>query len=500
MRLLLIAAVAAALLSGPVRAAEPAGGASVLEPQRQIPVTHAADVVVIGASDGGLGGCTAAVAAARRGASVLLIEKSGQVQLHVPTALGFVIGIQGWRPTIEEGMFREYARYCSETGQYAAAPMTFEETLRSGEIIVRYHDVAGTAMLRMMSDAGARALFHTRFAGVAMEGQRVKAIIVESPRGRHAIAGKVFVDSTALGEVAAAAGAPMKREEAYLGVQAIITGVDETKFRQWERQNDQPLDDSFRTWMQGLVGPFEKLEHPWNQWFPEYLGDRMSPAVARQARAAQENGQLTIVRRRGAAVCGIVEGIKSNPNVARPRTYITGVDPLDVDAMAWAEAVSREALIEFQCFLKARIPGFEQCVLERVSESAGMRGGRFIDIDEVIDGEVVARGQRNADCIYLFQRGAEGEPYEVPYRALLPQRVDNLLVVGKATGGGVHLRTAHGVLLQGQAAGTAAALAVQQQLAPRQLDIRELQAALARDGVTLPERLLAAPASAPAAP
>lgn len=489
LKLILIAALAtAASFLGSVRAAELTRGATVVEPQRHVPVTHVADVVVIGASDGGLGGCTAAVAAARRGASVLLIEKSGSVQLHVPTALGFVIGINGWRPRIDEGLFRDYARYCAEAGQYGHRPMTVEQTLRAGEIIVRYHDVASTAMLRMMHDAGAATLFHAKFAGAVMDGQRIQAVIVESPQGRHAIAGKVFIDSTALGEVAAAAGAPMKREEGYLGVQAIITGVDEPKFRKWEQENDQPLDESYRQWMERLVGPFPELKHPWDQWFPEYLGDRMAPAVVRQARAAQENGELTIVRRRGDAVCGVVEGIKSNPDVARPRSYITGVDPLDVDAMSWAETSSRAALLEFQQFLKKRIPGFEQCVLERVSESAGMRGGRFIDIGEGIDGETIARGQANRDCIYLFQRGGEGKPYEVPYRALLPRQVDNLLVVGKATGGGVHLRTAHGVLLQGQAAGTAAALAIEQITPPRELDIDRLQQALTADGVAIPYR------------
>src|SRR5688500_17361501 len=73
------------------------------------PVTHTADVVVAGASEGGLGGCMAAIAAARRGAKVVLIEGSGHVGLHIPIGLGVVIGIPGWKPTINEGLFKDLA-------------------------------------------------------------------------------------------------------------------------------------------------------------------------------------------------------------------------------------------------------------------------------------------------------------------------------------------------------------------------------------------------------
>ena len=73
----------------------------------------------------------------------------------------------------------------------------------------------------------------------------------------------------------------------------------------------------------------------------------------------------------------------------------------------------------------------------------------------------------------------------MPYRALLPKQVDNLLVIGKATAGGTHLRTAHGVLFQGQAAGTAAAQALRNGTNFRTLDIGKLQQTLKNDGVEL---------------
>ena len=464
--------------------------AVVVEPARRVPVTHRADVVVVGANEGGLGGVMAAVAAARQGATVILVEGGGHVGLHVPIGLGVVIGIDGWRPTIEEGLFREFAGYVARAGQYTYQPLTEQELLAKREIIIRHHDVVSTAALSMMKDAGVRMLFHARVAGaVTDENGRLRAVIVESPQGRHAIEGKAFVDSTGLGDVAAAAGAPMLREEPFMSVQAFLGGVDEPTYRRWIDADKESLDASYKQWMEQQVGPFAELKYPWDQWWPEYLGDRMPPAVVRKVRAAHADGELTLLHRRGeSGVLAIVEGVKSNTGVAMPRTYITGIDPLNVDDVSWAEVTSRQALLEFHRFLRKHIPGFEQSVMERMADVVGLRGGRMIAADRQITAQEIEAGATNGDCVYVFQRGKDRPAYEVPYRALVPQKVDGLLVVGKATAGGVHLRTAHGVLFQGQAAGTAAAMAVKAGTTPRNVDIAKLQDALRAAGVQIPDR------------
>src|SRR5687768_6581089 len=102
----------------PARSRLKPDGAGVAEPPREVPITHRADVVVVGATTGGLGGCMAALAAARRGAKVLLIEAAGHIDLHVPIGLGVVIGIQGWLPTVEEGLFREFAERVAHAGPF----------------------------------------------------------------------------------------------------------------------------------------------------------------------------------------------------------------------------------------------------------------------------------------------------------------------------------------------------------------------------------------------
>ncbi len=460
----------------------------LVEPTRNLPVTHRADIVVVGASYGGLGGCMAAVAAAKHGANVILIEELGTVGLHIPISMGVVLGIDGWRPNVNHGLFRELCEHIVKMGQYFYSPQTLDQVLNERQqIIVRYHDIVSNAMLSLMKETGVRMLFHTKVVDVVVENGTVKGVIVESPSGRHAILGKAFVDSTGLADLATMAGAPMLREEPFMGVQVYIGGVDEPRYRRWIEEEKVTLDNSYQTWLESQVGPLEDWYYPWDQWWLEYLGDRMPGAVVKKVREATEKGELTLVRRCGNyGVMAIPEGIKTNTGVAMPRTYITGIDPLNVDDIAWAEYESRLALDEYYLFLKKYIPGFEECVLERIADTYGLRGGRYIQVDDPPTEEDRSAGKKNADCIFVIQRGKDRNPYEFPFSALVPKEIEGLLVVGKSTGGARHFRTAHDVLFMGQAAGTAAMLAAQAGVSPGKVDITKLQTILKEDGVEIP--------------
>jgi flavin-dependent dehydrogenase len=215
-----------ALLSLAIAAQEPHfsnDGQFVIEGDREIPVAYEADVVVIHA---GLSGTMAAVAAQRHGADTILVERSGRPVIQSPLPMGIVIGIDGWRPTIQEGMFREFAEEIVTLGQYAYRYFTLQETLDREAIIIRRHDVVYTAMLNMLYDAGVRMLFHTQFVDTVVNNTLLKGIIVEAPQGRVAIRAEVFIDATDLADVAYRAGAPTLREEAFMGAQALFAGAD----------------------------------------------------------------------------------------------------------------------------------------------------------------------------------------------------------------------------------------------------------------------------------
>jgi len=100
------------------------------------------------------------------------------------------------------------------------------------------------------------------------------------------------------------------------------------------------------------------------------------------------------------------------------------------------------------------------------------------DVDEAI---------KMADRIAILQRGEKGAAYEVPYSAMLPEKIENLLAVGKSSSGGIRLRTHMLSVIMGQAAGTAAAIAVQDGVTPREVSIPKLQARLREAGVALPK-------------
>ena len=473
---------------GPARSRLTPDGARVVEPQRDVPVTHKADIIVVGATTGGLGGCFAAIAAARRGAKTILVEEAGHIDLHVPIGLGVVIGIGGWLPTVTEGLFKEFAERVCRGGPFSTRATTFADVVREGGLVVRYHEVVTTALLEMLVEAGVQLLFHTRLVGVAAADGHVQALLVESPRGRHAVTASAFVDATGLGDLAAGAGAPMHREEPFMGLQAFVGVVDEGRYQKWLAADAKPLDASYRAWLETEVGPFAKLTYPWDQWWPEYLGGRMPPALVRRVREAHARKEITLLRRHGTSgVLAIPEGLKVDKGVARPRTYVTGIDPLDVDALNWAEVQSRLALLELYRFLRKCVGGFEESVPERLGDEVSLRGGRYIAIERNITKREIDAGGRSADCIYLHRAGAKAAVYEVPFRALVPQKVTNVLVVGKSTAAGVHLRQAHGVLFQGQAAGIAAAMAVMDGVAMARINTGALQKALKAGGVALPD-------------
>jgi hypothetical protein len=243
--------------------------------------------------------------------------------------------------------------------------------------------------------------------------------------------------------------------------------------------------------METLVGPYDRLEHPWDQWWDEYInGRRMPPAVVRKIREEYPKGEFTLFHRYTKngkkGILAIPEGIKWDPGVARPRSYVTGLDPLNVDEMSWVEVTSRIALMEFQRFFKKHIPGFENSYMERIAGEFSYRTGRWIQNAEDLSDAELEIGAKNKDCIFVYQRTERAiDIIEVPYRSLLPRQVEGLLVIGKASGdqSGTNSR---GILFQGQAAGTAAALATRTGVAPRQVDIKQLQSTLKTAGVEIP--------------
>jgi hypothetical protein len=147
-----------------------------------------------------------------------------------------------------------------------------------------------------------------------------------------------------------------------------------------------------------------------------------------------------------------------------------------------------EYLFKFVAFLNKNMPGFEKAQIVRTADQTLNRAGRSVQNEVALTRDEAAMGNTADDVICVLKRGDKAEDYEVPYRAMLPEKIDNLLAVGKSSAGGLAFRTHMLSVIMGQAAGTAAAVAVKDGVTPRDVDIRKVQGELRKAGIPLPEK------------
>jgi hypothetical protein len=230
------------------------------------------------------------------------------------------------------------------------------------------------------------------------------------------------------------------------------------------------------------------MNYPWDDWW-----ERNSGIYGDFFRKAVDQGELPLFYRVGEkGIVSYVEGLKTGEyeitgGIARPRTYIVGVDPTDIKAVTEAHIKSTELLYKYVQFFNKYIPGFEKAQLTRIADATLNRAGRYIESDFAPSSADIGKEFKSADAICILQRGEKAGLYEVPYRALLPKNIDNLLAVGKSSSGGTRFRTHMLSLVMGQGAGIAAAMSAKDNALPRQVSIPKLQAALRKAGIELPE-------------
>jgi hypothetical protein len=455
----------------------------VTERERQVPVVAEVDVVVAG---GGPGGLPAAVAAARHGASVLLVERYGFLG-GLATA-GLVAPILGHTASrshtpIVAGLLKELtARMHALDG----AP-TWEEACQ--EWGIRFDaEALKRAADEMVQEAGADLLLHTLVADAVVQDDRIAALIVESKSGRQAVAGKVFIDATGDADVAFRAGAPTQQGREFDG-----------------------RVESMGSFMHigGLSG----------------LSEEQQAAAREKVQQAMAEGRLHFYNA-GFTGTNTMHRQHFSPNMTR-----WAGDPTDARDLTQAELSVRHEAWKLIGFLRQEVPGCENVYLQSTSPQVGPResrqvmGGYLLTGEDVQKGakfeDAVARGSwwidihcplgqtypvhlcivecpRQRDCPFwaaehdrTMRARADLYPpdddwYDIPYRCLTAKGIDNLLVSGRcisATHQGMAGARVMGTCMAiGQAAGTAAALAVHTGVAPSAVDVAELRRTLQADG------------------
>ena len=417
----------------------------VTEPERQIPVIYEADVLICG---GGFAGVAAAVAAARNGMSVMLIEKYGFLGGLATGALVITT------PPLNNGINREIAKRLMSWGSYAPDPSR-ESTANSDDIDglagLKPYDPETTKFefVRMLLDQKVEILFHSYIAGVYQSNGRIQAVFVENKAGRSAVRAKMFVDATGDADITVFAGAPVREVERPITMMFNMADVDTDK----------------------------ALEH---------LGSW--GALKKVVRKAVENGELQFSQKTdpdfgapGIFAANLIH--KGQIGVWGGMLYSNRI--LDPREKTRAEIVTRNEAFLLARYLSRNIPGFENARLEQMSTEVGIRATRNLDGLYTPSKEEVIRG----DFPDTVVRPYLNKSLALPYRSLLPQRISNLLVAGRCISANDaimgRLRLIPVCSATGEAAGVAASIAVKQGLDAPAVDVVELQSKLNDQGVQL---------------
>lgn len=451
---------------------------TITEPSRQIDVIHETDVVVVGSGPGGL---AAALAAARSGVRVALVERFGCFGGNI-TAVG-VEGFAWYRheQTVEAGGIGwEFEQRAKEMG--AAVP---ESQSLSYEL-----DSEGFKLVadELVEKAGVHAMLHRQFVAPLMDGDTIIGIVTESKAGREAILADRVVDATGDADVATRAGAPVHRtpveDMMAASVMFHLAGVDKAAFLKGVAEDPQ----TYRDWAAGEFAAEETAEKDADMFSP-YLGKPFAKAIADGLLPAHLN---TIGGTWGAMHD---TGELTYMNLV----HLSGCDGTDPDSLTRYEIEGRrQAMLAIEA-LRRYTPGCESARLRNFGMTIGIRDTRKIDaVYNLTEADVREQG-RFDDSIGIYPEFIDGygvlvlpttgRYMQIPYRSLLPKAVRNLVVAGRATGGD---RIAHAATrnmsccaVTGQGAGVAAALSVRTGRALDDVAVDAVQAELTAQGVRI---------------
>ncbi len=417
----------------------------ILEPERSLPVRKVCDVLVVG---GGPAGIAAAIAASRNGARTILLERYGG--LGGLATGGLIILLltmdDGQGEQVIAGLCQELVDRLDARGTSVQPepevwgsqdPDLVEQYQRWGLVwgrkpaVVRYAVAYDPEEFRyvvndMVLASGVELLFHAWGTRAIMEDDRIAAVAIESKSGREAIRASVVVDTTGDGDMYASAGVPFEAEEVYPWLWFRMAGVEDA-------------DNAVRAAGHGVfkTPPGEgRILAPWGA----------AGRIARQ------------------------------------------ISAIDVDDLSYAEIECRRMVMEEAERLRREVPGFERAFVTDIASQLGITESR-----RMAGAYTLRREEADTPHPDVIARTGNwtkaGMLYDIPYGCLYPEQVSNLLAAGRCIS--VDHRVHHSTkeipacFATGEAAGTAAAMAVAEGVRPGELEISRLQSRLKNQGASL---------------
>lgn len=476
------------------------------------------DVIVCG---GGTSGVAAAIASARTGVKTLLVERTGSLggQMSVSGPPGFayarLFNPQGRRDV--GGIVEETYQRLFKTG-HALPHLRYPVREKAGYSFSYVDPDWWTMMMfEMMDEEGVILLLDTLVVDVTKEGDAVTGIVVENANGRNSIRGKIVIDCTGEGYVAMDAGCEadyVEREKVQPHTLAFtVDGVDWDTLLTYVREHPEqfsfkqlinPYNDSNQA---DVVKMYEKCHNA------AELGELMGFYELRDM--AFKNGDWHANSGAGFFILPR-EGGKLQAHFQ----HSSQVDKCSVtDAWDLTKCMTecrKQNMIAWR-FFKNYVPGFKNAYITRVCTELRLREGPRIVGDYILTKEDVGECKQFADTIgkSSFKAGGyhvvgmetlnvvkvgdakdsdmrwpkDGGSYDIPYRCLVPKKIENLLVAGKSvsTDRAAYLRYLHQTMTTGQAAGTAAGLCIKKGITPREMesDVTDLQKFLVDQGAIL---------------
>jgi hypothetical protein len=437
---------------------------TIEEPARSIPLYGEYEVTVLG---GGPAGIAAAVASARAGKRTLLIERYGFLggmgtAAGVTNFCGLHANVHGEMHRVVQGVASDLLARIDRLGGLNAPHLIL------GKIFAQAYDTAAYKIAAddLLAASGVDILFHALGAGVVMQdNRRIAALMVETKAGRQAVRSGIFIDCSGDGDLAAWAGARFEVGDnagsmLYPSMMFRLNGIDPDK-----------AGDAWRTIPQLM----EQAEAAGTHRFP-----RKAAIVRPQKSGIEWRVNFTQLKR-------------SDGNA------INGLEP---DDLTRGEIDGRRQAVEAFNFLRT-VPGFEKSYIVDLPPQLGIRETRRVVGGYMLSGEDVLgcasfedsigvngwpmESHVAGDVVFTFPPIPESRGFnELPYRMLTPEGLDNLLVAGRCASmthdGQSAARVSGACFVMGEAAGTAAALALDGNAMPRDIAVEKLQLRLREQG------------------